>query len=83
VVPSATAPASLCHPPVRFWIKDVVARRAGVYTCRDRRVMEDCLALDFFGSVMANPALAGLTAKSFAVLEGRTRVTHGPIAVPA
>ena len=80
------APASAEIPGLisKLWLADPASTTyAGVYTWRDRRAMEDYLASDFFAAVKANPALAGLSSKDFAVLEGPTRVTHGLAAVPA
>jgi quinol monooxygenase YgiN len=55
----------------------------GVYTWRDRQAMEDYTASELFSAVVAHPHFAGVTATDFGVLDGPTRITHGPAPVPA
>ena len=55
----------------------------GVYTWRDRRAMEDYTASELFGAVVAHPNFANVTATDFGVLDGPTRITHGPAPIPA
>ena len=55
----------------------------GVYTWRDRAAMEAFAGTDLFAAVANNPNFAGLTSRSFAVLEGPTAVTHGLAALAA
>lgn len=62
----------------KVWIADPATNTyGGVYTFRDRESLEAYLASDLFRAIQEVPQFAGVTAKTFAVLEGPTRVTHG------
>ena len=78
------APAFASVPGLvsKVWLADPPRNTyGGVYTWRDRRAMETYMNSDLFKGVAANPHLANITSKDFAVMEGPTRVTHGLIAV--
>ncbi len=51
----------------------------GVYVWQDREAMEGYAETDLFKGMAANPYLEGLTVRDFAVLEGPTRITRGPV----
>ena len=66
----------------KVWLADPAANTyGGVYTWRDRQGMETYLNSDFFKAVAANPHLANIGSKDFAVMEAPSRVTHGLVAV--
>jgi hypothetical protein len=62
----------------KVWIADPTTNTyGGVYTFRDRESLEAYLASDLFRAIQEAPEFASVTAKTFAVLGGPTRVTHG------
>jgi hypothetical protein len=78
------APAFAAVPGLaaKIWLADPAANAfGGVYIWQDRKVMEDFTKTDLFRSVVTHPNLANLTSRDFAVMEGPTRVTRGPIEV--
>lgn len=62
----------------KIWLADATSNTyGGVYTFRDRPALEDYLASDTFREIGATPGIVGLTAETFEVLEGPTRITSG------
>ncbi len=62
----------------KVWIAEPATNTyGGVYTFRDRESLEAYLASDLFRAIQEAPEFAGVTAESFAVLGGPTRLTHG------
>jgi len=74
------APAFAALPGLisKVWLSDPASGTyGGVYTWENRAAMEGYLASDLFNAVKNHPNLAGVTSRSFEVLEGPTRVTRG------
>ncbi len=62
----------------KIWLADSASNTyGGVYTFRDRAALEEYLASDTFREIGATPGIVDLTAKTFGVLEGPTRITGG------
>jgi hypothetical protein len=62
----------------KTWLADRATNTyGGVYTFRDEASPRAYLASDLFRSIGETPGLAGVSGRTFAVLEGPTRVTHG------
>ena len=77
------APAFASVPGLisKVWLADPARNTyGGVYTWRDRRDMEAYTRSELFQGVAANPHLANIASKDFAVMEGPTRITHGLVA---
>jgi len=55
----------------------------GVYVWSDRRTMEAYKETDIYKGMRANPHFENVTITDFAVVEGATRVTRGPVEIPA
>ena len=51
----------------------------GVYVWQSREAMENYKGSDIYKGMATNPHFADITTKDFAVLEGPTRVTRGPV----
>ncbi len=76
----AVAPAFADMPGLisKTWLANKETNTyGGVYVWRDREAMEAYAASDIFKAMAANPHLADVTMRDFAVLEGPTRVTRG------
>lgn len=68
----------------KVWLADEpTGTYGGVYSWVDRAAMEAYLASDLYQAVAANPNLAGMTSRDFAILEGPSRVTGGRPVVAA
>jgi hypothetical protein len=81
---AATVFASLPGLISKVWLADRDANTyGGIYTWHDRQAMEAYLKSDLFKSIAANPHLANVTSKDFAVLEKATELTRGLVPVRA
>ena len=77
-VAEAAAPTFAAMPGLlsKHWLADKETNTyGGVYVWRDREAMEAYAESDIFKAMAANPHLADVTMKDFAVLDGPTRVT--------
>jgi hypothetical protein len=76
----APAFAGLPGLVAKIWLADPAANTfGGVYLWQDRKAMENFTKTELFHSVVSHPNLADLTSRDFAVMEGPTRVTRGPV----
>jgi hypothetical protein len=68
----------------KTWLADAdTGVYGGVYMFRDREAFDAFAASELAAGVANHPNLAGVTMKSFGVLEGPSRVTHGLVGATA
>ena len=85
-IAESVAPAFADLPDLvsKTWLADPEADAYGdVYVWRSREAMEAYKQTDIYKGMATNPHFADLTVKHFAVLEGPTRATRGPIGTAA
>lgn len=73
------APAFAEIPGLRAkaWLADPATNTyGGLYAWASRNAMEDYLSGPIFGALLANPGMAGVTTRDFAVLERPTQITR-------
>ena len=64
----------------KTWLSDPATNTyGGVYAWRSREAMDDYKRTDIFKGMEANPHFENITVREFAVLEGPTRITYGPV----
>ncbi len=63
----------------KTWLANLQTGIYGVYVWQSREAMENYKESDIYKGMATNPHFAEVTAKDFAVLEGPTRVTRGPV----
>jgi hypothetical protein len=75
----AAAPAFTDIPGLRAkaWLADPSTNTyGGVYAWESRQAMEAYVSGPIFGALLANPGMANVTTRDFAVLEGPTEITR-------
>ena len=85
-IAESVAPAFADLPDLvsKTWLADSeTGTYGGVYVWRSREAMEDYKETDIYQGMATNPHFADLAAKDFAVFEGPTRATRGPIGFAA
>ena len=85
-ITEAIAPAFANLPGLvsKTWLANPEANTyGGVYVWQSREAMENYKESDIYKGIGANPHFADVTVKDFAVLEGPTHVTRGPVEAAA
>jgi quinol monooxygenase YgiN len=80
------APAFAAAPGLiaKIWLHDpATGTYGGVYTWEDRAAFEAYTRSELFAALAADPNIAGVESRDFAILDGPTRVTRGMVGVAA
>ena len=84
IEPIAPAFAGLTGLVSKTWLANKETNTyGGVYVWSDRGAMEAYKQSDIYEGMSTNPHFENVTVTDFAVVEGATRVTRGPVEVAA